>query len=300
MDIRRIEVTGPGEGRYGMAYAAWGVPDAPKTLICVHGLTRNGRDFDHLAGVLADDMQVLCPDVVGRGLSDPLIDPNAYALPTYVQHMMQFIQALGLEEVDWLGTSMGGLIGMGIAAHGAASPIRRLILNDVGPFIPKASLERINGYLGQNYRFERLDLLEQHLRITHAGFGPLGDAEWRHLAEHSAARREDGRFGLNYDQRIGDTARAGGAADIDLWPVYEAIRCPVLVLRGAESDLLTAEVADEMTRRGPKTELVSIDETGHAPMLMAADEIEVVRSWLRQESDTAQASAGKAPEPSAG
>ncbi|HEX6144596.1 MAG TPA: alpha/beta hydrolase [Geminicoccaceae bacterium] len=280
MEIRRIEVEGPDEASYGMAYAEWGPRDAARTLICVHGLTRTGRDFDHLARVLAPAMRVLCPDIVGRGLSDPLRDAGHYVLPTYVAHMMQFLERLGLQDVDWLGTSMGGLIGMGVAAHGAASPIRRLILNDVGPFIPKASLQRINSYIGQNYRFDRLDLLEQHLRTTHAGFGPLGDAEWRHLAEHSAARREDGRFGLNYDQRIGSPSGPGEAADIDLWPVYEAITCPVLLLRGRDSDLLTAEVADEMTRRGPGAELVEIDATGHAPMLMAADEIEVVRAWL--------------------
>lgn len=279
MDIRRIEVKGPGAATYGLAYAEWGPVDASRTVICAHGLTRTGRDFDHLARVLGHDARVICPDVIGRGLSDPLIDPEHYAIPTYIDHLMQLIASLGLRQVDWVGTSMGGLIGMGIAAH-EASPIRSLVLNDVGPFIPKEALTRINSYLGHGFRFERLDLLEAHLRETHAGFGPLTDAEWRHLAEHSAARREDGSFGMNYDQRIALPMRHGPIEDIDLWPVYDQIRCPALVIRGALSDLLLAETAAEMTTRGPKARLIQVDATGHAPALMARDQIEIVRDWL--------------------
>ncbi len=280
MEIRRIEVMGPDQGSYGLAYAEWGPPDAAQTIVCVHGLTRNGRDFDHLAKVLAADARVLCPDIVGRGLSDRLTDPEHYAIPTYVSHMLQFLTALGLERVDWVGTSMGGLVGMGVAAH-ESTPIRRLVLNDVGPFIPKEALARINRYLGLSARFDRLDGLEAHLREIHAGFGPLTDAEWRHLAEYGAARREDGRFGLNYDQRIAEPFRSGLDQDVDLWPVYEAMRAEqVLVLRGLDSGLLLAETAEEMTRRGPGAEVIGVDATGHAPALMAADQIEIVRAWL--------------------
>ena len=157
---------------------------------------------------------MICPDIAGRGLSDPLTKPEDYALPTYIGHMAQLLQQLGLAEVDWVGTSMGGLIGMGLAAM-QESPIRRLVLNDVGPFLPKAALERINTYLGHDLRFASLDALEAHLREIHAGFGPLTDAEWRHLAEHSAARREDGRFGLNYDQRLGRPMTTGPIEDVD-------------------------------------------------------------------------------------
>lgn len=279
MEMRRIDVEGPDEGRYGMAYTVWGPADAGRAVLCVHGLTRTGRDFDHLARVLSTQAQVFCPDVVGRGLSDPLADPQHYALPTYVMHMLQFLERLGLGEVDWVGTSMGGLIGMGVAAH-EASPIRKLVLNDVGPFIPKESIGRINHYLGRDFRFDRLNDLEAHLRETHAGFGPLTDDEWRHLAEHSASRREDGRFGLNYDQRIAEPFALGPVEDIDLWPVYDQISCPVLVVRGRESDLLLAETAEEMTRRGPQASVIEVDATGHAPALMAADQIEIVRAWL--------------------
>jgi pimeloyl-ACP methyl ester carboxylesterase len=278
MEIRRIQVEGP-DRHYGLSYADWGTAGAARTVVCVHGLTRNGRDFDHLARVLAHDRRVICPDIAGRGLSDPLTEPEHYALPTYVSHMVQLLSRLGLDEVDWVGTSMGGLIGMGVAAM-EASPIRKLVLNDVGPFLPKAALQRINTYLGLDLRFASLDALEAHLREIHAGFGPLTDAEWRHLAEHSAARREDGRFGLNYDQRLGQPMTTGPIEDIDLWPVWDQIRCPVLVLRGVDSDLLLPATAAEMTGRGPKAEMIEVDGTGHAPALMAKDQIAIVAAWL--------------------
>jgi pimeloyl-ACP methyl ester carboxylesterase len=277
MEIRRIQVAGP-DGDYGLSYADWGRPDAARTIVCVHGLTRNGRDFDHLATALQDHARVICPDMVGRGLSDPLRDPEEYALPTYVAHMLQLWEKLELRQVDWVGTSMGGLIGMGVAAAGV--PIQRLVLNDIGPFIPKAALERVNRHLGLSLSFASLEALEAHLREIHAGFGPLSDAEWRHLAEHSASRREDGTFRLSYDQRLAEPMKRGPLADIDLWPVWDQIRCPVLVLRGTQSELLLAATAEEMTRRGAGAEVVEIDGTGHAPALMAKDQIAIVRDWL--------------------
>jgi pimeloyl-ACP methyl ester carboxylesterase len=278
MEIRRIQVDGP-DGSYGLSFADWGEPNAARTVVCVHGLTRNGRDFDHLASILQEHARVICPDMAGRGLSDPLRNPEDYALPTYIGHMLQLMVKLELATVDWVGTSMGGLIGMGIAAS-EASPLRRLVLNDIGPFIPKAALGRINTYLGLDLRFATLEQLEAHLREVHAGFGPLSDAEWRHLAEHSARRRADGSFGLNYDQRLGEPMKRGPIEDVDLWPVWDQIKCPVLVLRGTASDLLLPETAQEMTRRGPAAEIVGVDGTGHAPALMAKDQIEIVRDWL--------------------
>jgi pimeloyl-ACP methyl ester carboxylesterase len=278
MQIRRVQVEGPG-GSHALSLTDWGAPDAAQTVVCVHGLTRNGRDFDHLAEVLAADVRVICPDMIGRGRSDRLDDPEQYALPTYVDHMIQLIDRLGLGQIDWVGTSMGGLIGMGVAAADA-SRIRRLVLNDVGPFLPKAALKRINEYLGLDLRFADLAALEAHLRAIHAGFGPLSDAHWRHLAEHSALAREDGTLGLNYDQRLALPLRREPIEDVDLWPVWDQIRCPVLVLRGAESDLLTPATAAEMACRGPCAEIIKIDGTGHAPVLMAKDQIEIVRNWL--------------------
>jgi pimeloyl-ACP methyl ester carboxylesterase len=278
MDLCQLYIEDQG-GRYALGYADWGERGAGRTIVCVHGLTRNGRDFDHLAAVLAQEARVLCPDVVGRGRSDPLGQAADYAIPTYVVHMLQFIRQQGLEEVDWIGTSMGGLIGMGVAAS-EDSPVRRLVLNDIGPFLPKAALERINTYLGRDLRFADLRELETHLREVHAGFGPLTDEQWRHLAAHSACSYPDGRLGLAYDQRLGDPMRHGPIEDVDLWPVWDRIRCPVLLIRGQKSDLLTPETAAEMTRRGPCAELVEIEGVGHAPALMAEEQIEIVRGWL--------------------
>lgn len=278
MELRQLYVEEPG-GRYALGYADWGDPAAGRTIICLHGLTRNGRDFDHLAAVLAQEARVLCPDVIGRGRSDPLTTAADYAIPTYVAHMLQFVRQLGLERVDLIGTSMGGLIGMGVAAS-EDSPIRRLVLNDIGPFLPKAALERINTYLGRDLRFADLLELEAHLREVHVGFGPLTDEQWRHLATHTARTYPDGRLGLAYDQRLGEAMRAGPVEDVDLWPVWDRIRCPVLVLRGRDSDLLLTETAEEMTRRGPGAELVEFEGVGHAPALMAEEQIAVIRDWL--------------------
>jgi pimeloyl-ACP methyl ester carboxylesterase len=278
MQIGRVRVEDQ-DGSHELSFTDWGAPDAAHAVVCVHGLTRNGRDFDHLAAVLAADARVICPDIIGRGRSDRLADPEHYALPTYVAHMIQLIDRLGLGQVDWVGTSMGGLIGMGVAVADAGK-IRRLVLNDIGPFLPKAALERINQYLGLDLRFVDLAALEAHLRAIHAGFGPLSDAEWRHLAEHSALLGNAGTLALNYDQRLALPLKRGPIVDVDLWPVWDQIGCPVLVLRGVESDLLTAATAVEMARRGPCAEVVEIDGTGHAPVLMAKDQIEIVRSWL--------------------
>ncbi len=278
MQIRRIEVEGP-DGRYGLSFADWGDPRASRAVVCVHGLTRSGRDFDHLAAVLAQDARVICPDVIGRGLSDWLQDPSHYAIPTYVAHMLQLMQKLELAQVDWIGTSMGGLIGMGVAAT-ESSPIRRLVLNDVGPFLPKAALEYISNYLGRDLRFVDFAELEAHLRQVHRGFGPLTDEQWRHMATHSAREHADGGLGLAYDQRLALPTSEGEVHDIDLWPVWDAIRCPVLVIRGALSDLLLPDTAREMTERGPRAELVELPGIGHAPALMADDQIALVRDWL--------------------
>ena len=223
---------------------------------------------------------MVCPDVVGRGRSDWLDDSKDYAVPTYAGHMLQLIRHLGVSEVDWIGTSMGGLIGMGVAAM-EDSPIRRLVLNDVGPFIPKSALERIGTYLGLELVFDDKSALEAHLRQVHAPFGPLSDEQWAHLAEHSAKQRADGKIVLSYDPKIAEPFKAADPVeDLNLWPIFEGIRCPTFVLRGDESDLLLEETASRMTEAGPKADLVTVDGVGHAPALMAPDQIEAVKSWL--------------------
>jgi pimeloyl-ACP methyl ester carboxylesterase len=266
-------------GFHRLVYAEWGAAAAPRTLICVHGLTRNGRDFDRLAAALSEKYRVICPDVPGRGRSDWL--PAAeYTYPQYLADMTVLIARLGAGDVDWLGTSMGGLIGMMLAAS-ANSPVRRLILNDIGPFIPKAALARIGDYVGKDPHFASLDELEAYLRKIHAPFGPMTDQDWRHLALQGYRRRENGGFGLAYDPGIA----AGFLAvkeDVDLWAVWDKVTCPVLVLRGANSDVLTAATAKEMQKRGPKAKVIDCPGAGHAPGLVTEDQIAAIRDWLAQ------------------
>ncbi|NUB15642.1 alpha/beta fold hydrolase [Azospirillum brasilense] len=266
-------------GFHRVAYTQWGREDAARTVVCVHGLTRNGRDFDALALDLADRYRVACPDVVGRGKSGRLANPTLYGYPQYCADMAALIARLGVESVDWVGTSMGGLIGMLLAAQ-PDSPIRRLVVNDIGPFIPKAGLQRIADYVGKDPVFEDLAAVESYLRFVLMGFGRLSDEAWRHMAEHSARLRPDGCYGLAYDPAIAEAFKAQPMEDVDLWAVWDRIRCPVLVLRGATSDILPAETAEEMTRRGPKARLVEFAHTGHAPALMTGDQIAAVRDFL--------------------
>lgn len=267
------------QGFHRIHYTEWGDPVNERVLICVHGLTRNGRDFDRFANAMADHYRVLCPDVVGRGQSDWLGDKSGYNYPQYLADMTVLIARSGAITVDWVGTSMGGLIGMILAAQ-AGSPIRHLVMNDIGPFIPKAALERIASYVGQAPDFVSLEQMETYVRTISAPFGPLTDVQWRHLTIHNARRREDGRYTFAYDPGIAEVFRASTIADVDLWPVWDRIRCPVLLLRGTESDVLRPDDAESMTQRGPRTQLVEFAGTGHAPMLMAPEQITPVRDWL--------------------
>lgn len=265
-------------GFHRVAYTEWGDPQAARTIVCCHGLTRNGRDFDALAAALSRDARVICPDIVGRGASDWLRDPLHYGYPQYCADMNALIARLGVETLDWVGTSMGGLIGMTLAAQ-PKTPIRRLVINDVGPFVPKAALLRIADYVGLDNRFSSLAAIETHLRKVLAPFGPLTDAQWQHLVAFGHRRRDDGTFGLAYDPAIAQNVKAA-VQDWDLWPLWDRITSPVLVLRGAESDLLLPQTAAEMTQRGPKATLVTWPGMGHAPALMDAEQIGCIREWL--------------------
>lgn len=257
----------------------WGPLDGAPVL-CVHGLTRTGRDFDALAEALAaTGRRVFCPDLPGRGGSDRLADPMLYVPPTYVValgHLLARIEG----PVDWVGTSLGGICGMLVAAT-PGQPIGRLVLNDIGSFIPKASLLRIRDYLGTDPSFPDIAALEAHLREVHAPFGPLSDAQWRHLAETSARVRPDGGVALHYDPAIAAPMRANEPDDIDLGPVWARVAAPTLLIRGAESDLLPRETALRMAAR-PGVRLAEIPGCGHAPALMAADQIALVADFLRR------------------
>lgn len=270
-------------GFHHMAYVEWGDPANPKVLVCVHGLTRCARDFDFLAQSLASDYRVVCPDVVGRGRSDWLRDKSLYAVPQYCADMTVLLAHLDVESVDWFGTSMGGLIGMALASQ-PETPIAKLVLNDVGPVIAAASLRRIGEYLGNAPRFDRIEQAEGFVRLVSATFGQFSDAQWRHLTVHVTRTAADGKIEFAYDPGIAQPYRemlkAGGDKDVELWPLYDGISCPTLLLRGAESDLLTHDAAQLMRQRGPCAELVEVPGVGHAPMLMDDSQVAPVRKFL--------------------
>jgi pimeloyl-ACP methyl ester carboxylesterase len=276
-----------GRGLHRMAYVEWGDPGNPRVLVCVHGLTRQGRDFDTLAADLASHYRVVCPDVVGRGLSDWLSDPAGYAIPAYVADMVTLLARLGAEQVDWVGTSMGGLIGLGLAAL-PGTPVRRLVLNDVGPVIQPTALQRIGAYVGQPTHWRTLDEAADALWAISRGFGPHTPAQWRALSlpQLKPARR-DGVEGFvsRYDPAIAVPFRAmtpalAAAGEALLWQAYDRLSCPTLLLRGAESDLLSRDTALAMTQRGPKARLQEFEGVGHAPTLQAPDQRAAVREFL--------------------
>ncbi|HZS85568.1 MAG TPA: alpha/beta hydrolase [Stellaceae bacterium] len=277
MTSHRLACLGP-HGFHRIAYVEWPGPPGARTVLCIHGLTRNGRDFDMLAAALSRRWRVVCPDVVGRGKSEWLAHPEDYGYPLYLSDMTALIARLDVAELDIVGTSMGGLIGMMLAAQ-PGSPIRRLVINDIGPLIAKEGLERIASYVGADPGFDDLAQLEAYLRQVSASFGNLTDAQWRHLAEHGARRRPDGKLGRAYDPGIAG-AFATIQGDVDLWSVWDKIACPTLVLRGALSDLLRRADAEAMTARGPKARLVEFPGIGHAPALMDAEQIGVIEDFL--------------------
>ncbi|MBF0094692.1 MAG: alpha/beta hydrolase [Alphaproteobacteria bacterium] len=263
-------------GFHRVAYTQWGDAHNRRVVVCVHGLTRNGRDFDALARDLAEDHRVLCPDVVGRGRSDWLTDPSLYDIPQYLSDMTVLIARSGAEQVDWVGTSMGGLIGFVLASM----PGSPMVLNDVGPFVSKSALASILTYLGKAPRFADMERAVSYFREIHAQFGPLTDAQWRHIAETSVRRTDDGSFVVRYDPGIAFPFQALASADVDLWKVWDAVTCPVLVLRGATSALLSADTAAGMKARHPDCRVVEYADCGHAPSLMRPEHIREVRDFL--------------------
>lgn len=267
-------------GLHRMAYTEWGARDNPRVLICVHGLTRNGRDFDALAEAMSGHYRVICPDVVGRGQSGRLRDPAGYGIPQYVADMVTLIARLNVDSVHWVGTSMGGLIGMALAAQ-ECTPLRKLVLNDVGPLITVESLQRIATYVGSDPQWASFDEALAYVKLISAPFGQLSEAQWHHLTETSIVQRADGRWAFRYDPRIAEPFKAAFVdKDIDLWPIYAGITCPTLVVRGAESDLLTRDTWQQMGACGPQAQLAEIPGVGHAPMFQSDEQIAIVRDFL--------------------
>jgi pimeloyl-ACP methyl ester carboxylesterase len=267
-----------------MSYTEWGAPSAERVAICVHGLTRQGRDFDALAVALGGcAYRVICPDLVGRGRSDWLAHPEDYEMPQYVGDMVTLLARSGAREIDFIGTSLGGMIGIHLAAL-AGAPIRRLVVNDIGPFLPWQALDRIATYLQRlpKSSFPNWSAVEAYFREILAPYGALGEQERLHLAQHSVQRDEAGGYRLRVDPAIERTFRPVKFWNVTMWEYWDAIRCPVLILRGAHSDLLTREVAKAMTRRGPKATLVEFPDCGHAPALLNDRQTGAVVRWLTQ------------------
>jgi pimeloyl-ACP methyl ester carboxylesterase len=279
MTAKRLHGLGP-HGFYRLAYFEWGDPDNDHVVICVHGLTRRGRDFDALAAALADRCRVVTVDLPGRGDSDWLPVAGDYQPINYLGGLVALIARMGVEQVDWVGLSLGGLLGMTLAAQ-PQSPIRRLVLDDIGGFVGVEALRSIASYVGTDPSFPDRAGLEAFMRQVNVGYGPLTDEQWAHLVE--VGSRHDpatGTWRQHYDPKLAEPFKEGFSEDVSLWPVWDAIRCPVLLLRGALSEILTAETAAEMLRRKPGTGYVEFPGVGHAPMLMAADQIAPVRAFL--------------------
>ncbi len=257
-----------------------GSTGAAPTVVCVHGLTRNGRDFDALAERLSRRWRVVCPDMIGRGKSDRVADPQLYALPQYIADCVTLIARLDVERVAWVGTSMGGLIGMLLAAM-PGNPISRMVLNDIGPVLESTGRGRIAEYVGDDPVYGSVDEGVAALRERMRSFGPHTDEQFELLTRHYLVPRGD-QWGFHYDPAIAVPFRGGQSEPPDLWPVYDAIACPTFLVRGADSDLLSAETAAEMARRGPRAGSVAFAGVGHAPTLIAAEQIDAVEKFLME------------------
>ncbi|PCI70873.1 MAG: alpha/beta hydrolase [Piscirickettsiaceae bacterium] len=266
-------------GLHKLAYLEWGESDNPNVLICSHGLTRNKHDFDVLAETLSDTYRVICFDLPGRGESDWLTHKMAYDYNQYTVDALMVIARTGVEKVDWLGTSMGGLLGMALASL-PNSPIKRLILNDVGPHIPKEALMRIADYVGQQPSFNTTKELGQYIRTVYAGFGALTEQQWQNMLTFGQRTLDNGQFTLNYDPDISKAFMDKPLADMDLWPIWSAIQQPTLLIKGENSDLLIKDTAKKMTATGPKATLITIANTAHAPALMNDTDINAIKDWL--------------------
>ncbi|HEX6704777.1 MAG TPA: alpha/beta hydrolase [Albitalea sp.] len=270
-------------GLHRMAYWEWGDRANPRVLVCAHGLSRQGRDFDSLATAMAGEYRVVAPDVVGRGQSDWLSDPIGYVLPTYMADMVTLLARLDAQSVHWVGTSMGGLIGLGLASF-QQTPIAKLVLNDVGPTIQPDALQRIGSYLGLPQRWATLEDAADYMLSISQGFGTHSREQWLALTRPMLKADGDG-FKPHYDPAIAVPFRAitpelAAASEAALWKAYDAIACRTLLLRGADSDLLTRETAQAMTQRGPRAQLHEFPAVGHAPMLSVPEQIAVVREFL--------------------
>ncbi len=269
-------------GFHRINYLEWGDAKQFKhleTLFCVHGLTRNARDFDYLAERLCTQYRIVCPDVVGRGDSDH-VPEDGYNYLQYNSDMNALISRLGVTEVNWIGTSMGGIIGM-VLASVAQSPIKRLVVNDIGPEVSREAQMSIAEYIGRSDDFASIDAVADHLRNIYREFAPMSDEDWQHMAHYSSRRTKQGVYRLKVDNRVGEAFRDSiSYFNVDMWDTWERITCPVLVLRGKESSFLSEQTAERMLSCGPETTLIEFDNTGHTPTLRNDEQVNVIADWL--------------------
>lgn len=272
------------EGFHRLSYLEWGERDNPEVLICVHGLMRNAHDFDYLARELSKEYRIICPDIVGRGDSDYIGSTLIYNFTQYISDMVALISRIGVSEVNWLGTSMGGIIGMMMASM-PKTPIKKLILNDVGMVIPSLAMTRIATYARNDLGFQSLDEAKKYFKLIMPAFGIRDEEKWDHIVKWGTRQAQDGTHKLAYDPAIGQAFVSVSANDIHLETFWNDLKCPVLVLRGEDSDLLTPEIINKMSILQPQMDVIEIPNAGHAPALMSAFEIECVRGWLKSPAE---------------
>jgi len=269
------------QGFHRLNYLQWG-EENHETLICVPGITRNARDFDYLAAKMSSQYRIICPDIAGRGDSDHLENDEAYNYLQYNADMNALIARLRVDQVNWLGTSMGGIIGM-VLASVPNTPIKRLIINDIGPEVSRDALMSIAEYIGKSEEFASLTEAETYLREIYSEFAPMSDSDWQEMAKHSSKSTDSGAYRLKFDPKIGDAFRDSITYfDIDMWDTWEQISCPVLVLRGKDSRFLTQETAARMQDNRPDVTLVEFENTGHTPTLRNAEQVSVIEEWLTE------------------
>ncbi len=285
--LKSVQCSSPA-GLHRMAYKEWGDPENPRVLVCVHGVTRVSDDFDRLAAAMSDRYRVVCPDVAGRGRSQRLRDPRYYTVPQYVADMVTLVARVTANsdegKVHWFGTSMGGLIGMVLASL-EDTPVTRLVLNDIGPVLDPGAMQRIGEYIGQDVRFPSFDAGAAYVRAVSASFGPHSDDEWHKLAGDVLRQEQDGQWVRHYDLGLAEpfkeiTAERAQLDEAALWAAFDAIRCPTLLVRGADSDLLSSATARMMAARGPRPKVVEIPGVGHAPTFLHDDQIAIAREFL--------------------
>lgn len=278
-------------GFHRIAYSDWGRADASanglanrptassNVVFCLHGLTRNRHDFDTLAGTLAQSRRVVCPDLAGRGKSEWLKDSVNYNLLQYNLDFTVLAARIGAPEYDVVGTSLGGLMGMSMAGI-ANSPIRKLVINDIGPIVPIGALRRLMAYVGDDPEFETLDELEEYLRVKLSPFAPMTDDDWQHMAKKSVRETETG-FRLAFDPKIvNNFNRYWLVVHFNLWKFWKSIKCPVLVLRGEKSDFLSTQLRDSMLETLPHAEIVEFPDAGHVPTLNSVEQVQMIETWL--------------------